>query len=89
MQVVYKYLANIGDITTLMLPKGAKILTVQKQGQYICFWVLHSSEATFIESRRILKVGTGHPFDDTKEYQYIGTVQELEGSLIWHYFEVK
>jgi len=89
MQVVYKYLANIGDTTILMLPRGAKILTAQKQGQHICFWALHSHEATAIEARRILRVGTGHPFEDTKEYQYIGTVQELEGSLIWHYFEVK
>lgn len=87
MQVIYKYLANIGDITTLMLPKEAKILNVQKQGQHICFWALHSSEATLIESKRILRVGTGHPFDDTKEYQYIGTVQD--GSLVWHYFEVR
>ena len=89
MQIVYKYLANIGDNTLLMLPKGAKILSVQKQGQHICFWALHTSETTLIESRNILRVGTGHPFDDTKEYQYLGTVQELEGSLIWHYFEVK
>ena len=88
MQVVYKYLANIGDITYLMLPKGAKILTVQKQGPNICFWALHVSEGTTLESRRILKVGTGQPFDDTKQYEYIGTVQEAEGALIWHYFEV-
>lgn len=89
MQVIYKYLANIGDTTILMLPKEAKILTTQKQDQHICFWVLHSHEATAIEARTILKVGTGHPFDDTKEYHYIETVQELEGSLIWHFFEVK
>jgi hypothetical protein len=88
MQVVYKYLATSGDITHLMLPKEAKILTVQKQGPYICFWALHASEGTTLESRRILKVGTGHSFDDTKKYEYIGTVQEMGGALIWHYFEV-
>ena len=88
MQVVYKYLANIGNLTTLMLPKGAKILTVQKQGEYFCFWALHTAEGSAIEPRNIIKVATGHAFDDTKQYEYIGTVQELDGALIWHYFEV-
>lgn len=87
MQVVYKYLANIGELTFLMLPKDSKILTVQKQGHHICFWALHTSEGTLIERKTILRVGTGHPFDDRKEYQYIGTVQE--DGLVWHYFEVK
>ena len=89
MQVVYKYLANTGDTTLLMLPQGAKILTVQKQGTQICFWVLQYAGQAPTQTRRILKVGTGHTFDDTKQYEYIGTVQELEGALIWHYFEVK
>ena len=86
MQVVYKYLANIGDTTILMLPKGAKILTVQKQDPYTCFWVLHTAEGTLIEHRNILRVGTGYTFDDTKQYEYIGTVKD--GPLVWHYFEV-
>ena len=90
MQVIYKYLANTpSDITILKLPIGSKILTVQKQGQHVCFWVLQPSEEVPTMTVRILKVGTGHPFDDTREYKYIGTVQEWEGSLIWHYFEVR
>jgi hypothetical protein len=87
MQIIYKYLANVGDTTLLSLPEGAKILTVQKQKEQICFWVLQTCEEATIKFRRILKVGTGHSFDDTKKYDYIGTVQELEGNLIWHYFE--
>jgi hypothetical protein len=88
MQLVYKYLANIGGDTILILAKGAKILTVQRQKENICFWVLQTAEETAVEPRRIIKVGTGQAFDDMKDHQYIGTVQELEGSLIWHYFEV-
>jgi hypothetical protein len=88
MQVIYKYLANIGDTTLLMLPQEAKILTVQKQGTQICFWVLQCAGQAPTQIRKILKIGTGHPFDDTKQYEYIGTVQKLEGSLVWHYFEV-
>jgi hypothetical protein len=88
MQIVYKYLANIGEKTLLVLPLGAKILTVQKQGEYICFWVLQSPNHGPTEVKTILKVGTGHTFDDANCYQYIGTVQELDGGLVWHYFEV-
>jgi hypothetical protein len=88
MQVVYKYLANIGEKTLLVLPLGAKILTVQKQKENICFWVLQYEGQAPTEVKTILKVGTGHTFDDVNYYQYIGTVQEFDGSLVWHYFEV-
>lgn len=86
MQIVYKYLANIGEKTLLVLPIGSKILTVQKQNENICFWVLQSPNHVPTEVRSILKVGTGHSFDDTNQYEYIGTVQD--GVLVWHYFEV-
>lgn len=91
MKVVYKYIVDSQSmhqhIFVVTLPLGAEILTVQKQREQTCMWVLQDLQGNgSFQERRFVKIGTGQPVADN--YKYIGTVQELEGALIWHYFEV-
>jgi len=37
---VYKYEIKSGEYQDLLMPKGAKILTVQVQGRSVCIWAL-------------------------------------------------
>ena len=91
MKVVYKYIVDSQSmhqpIFAVTLPLGAEVLTVQKQGEQTCMWVLQDFQDNGpFQERRFVKIGTGQPVADT--YKYVGTVQELDGALIWHYFEI-
>jgi hypothetical protein len=67
------------------MPKGAKVLTVAYQHNALCLWAEVSADAPK-EQRLFLICGTGHPIPDGA--QYIGTVQDAGGSLIWHVYEI-
>jgi hypothetical protein len=91
MQVIYKYIVDSQSmhqhIFAVTLPLEAKVLTVQKQGENTCMWVLQNLQGNGpFQERRFVKIGTGQPV--AENYKYIGTVQEMGGALIWHYFEV-
>lgn len=84
-QSVWKY-----PITELVLqehemPKGARILTVQRQGEQPCVWAEVDTEAE--KATRLLKVvGTGRP-EAGDGGQYIGTWQDDLG-FVWHLFDL-
>lgn len=86
MKTIYKYNLELGDDTqSLSLPKGAKILTVQIQGNYLCLWALVDKEAEEYESRTILICDTCHDAGECTAEHYIATVQV--GIFVWHIFE--
>ncbi len=96
---IYKYPFPVTDHITIMMPAGAKILTVQtqqhgndsmnKDGEQGCIWALVAPDA-IPGPREFRLVGTGHPIDpEEAEYlDYIGTFQMLEGKLVFHLFEI-
>ena len=90
MQVVYKYIVGTPNTNQVLfqmtLPVGAQVLTVQNQGANTCMWVLQDLKGNQFQERRFVIVGTGQPV--AENYKYIGTIQEMGGALIWHYFEV-
>ena len=69
------------------MPKGSKILTVQNQLGIPCIWALVDTDNKEDDFNIILK-GTGRPFeeDDVSYDDYIGTTQDMDGKLIWHWF---
>lgn len=83
MKAVYKYRLE-GFRTTLHMPKGAQIPTVQKQNDTPCIWAL-VDEGAETEPRIIDMYGTGHLIDDRTPVVYLGTIQS--DSLVWHFFE--
>ncbi len=87
MERVYKYHIRIDDRVVMVLPKGAQVLTVQIQGGEPFIWARVDPDGDVIE-RAFVWRGTGHDLDGT-EGSYVGTVQLMGGSLVFHLFEEK
>lgn len=89
MKKVFKFPLKIEeDEQDIMMPAGAKVLTVQVQSGVPCLWAECNPDAECV-SRTFLIRGTGHPIDDGIEKEYIGTIQLHGGSLVLHVFEIK
>lgn len=96
MKQIWKYELTQTASNTFEMPKGAKILTVQMQNEIPCIWAIVnigtpslSGESFFKVERRTFKtVGTGRNFENADKAIYIGTIQALEGRLVWHIFEI-
>lgn len=88
MKSIWKFRLAITDTQSLMIPKGAEVLTAQFQGSDLCFWaVVNPANST---SERIFEIfGTGNPFptDMGVERKFIATVQQPDLPLVWHVFE--
>ena len=68
---------------SLWLPADAEPLCVQKQHGNPRIWVrLDPDSPNFWHSFEV--VGTGHSC--APDSRYLGTFQELDGSLVWHVF---
>jgi hypothetical protein len=84
---IWKYELEITDEQTVNMPMHADILTVQMQGGTMCMWALVEPE-NVKRPRKFLVVGTGNPMPDGMQ-RYVGTVQMMQGSLVWHIFEAE
>jgi len=83
---IYKYGLVFSEIQEILLPKGAKILTVQCQNKMPYIWALINEKETTDEARVIAIRETGSEFDIVGEY--IGTYQRLDGFYVFHVFEI-
>lgn len=85
---VFKYAIEISDHFTVRMPRGAKVLTVARQGATYCLWALvDPSEPQ--QNRHFRWAGTGHDiFESPESLVYVTTFQEAGGALVWHIFEV-
>ena len=84
MSVVYKYPIRIVAHQTIKVPEGARILTVQMQGDEACIWAKVDPDQREMELN-IYVHGTGHTLHENA-LMYIGTIQQCDGNLIWHVF---
>jgi hypothetical protein len=80
MKQIYKYQIIHG---TVLMPKGAKILTAQIQDDKPVMWALVDTSQP-MKPRNFEVMYTGQNFDDTG-LKYIQTVQD--GPLVLHIFE--
>ena len=98
MLTIWKYPIRDVDIASaifeLDMPKGAKVLTVQMQGNSPVMWALVNPETKKVK-RMFLVKGTGHPIEDratclaiSQPDTYIGTFQLAGGALIFHVFNI-
>lgn len=87
MKTIYKYDCDVTDNVSIEMPVGAEVLCVQVQpdtGPKI--WALvDPSAAVPKELRRFHWRGTGHQADGLG--RYVGTVQAMDGALVFHLFE--
>lgn len=82
--VVWKYELNVTGEQTLMLPVGAKLLSIKEQGDKIFLWALVDEEND-IYPITIAIVGTGHDCW-CHDWEYFDTVMTHGGVLVWHIF---
>lgn len=85
MKKVFKYLLQVADEQTVMLPNNAIILTasVQKDLIYLYALVDESQESSPLT---IQMSSTGQEIKNPEELTYISTVQFVIGALVFHLF---
>lgn len=95
---VYRYRLTITDEQTVSMPEGAVILSVARRDypqlpmlgvggdEPLDMWALVDPDAP-VRPRRIRIAGTGHPLDDVDQLEFLGTVQVVQGQLVFHVFE--
>lgn len=68
------------------LPRGARILDVQLQGDAICLWVLVDPDEIVAVDRIVFILGTGWHVDAAVIgiCEHLATIQD--GALVWHVF---
>ena len=84
MKAIWKYAIN--PHTTIQIPQGARLLSVQVQDNQPQLWALVDPAALQV-GRMFQAVATGEEFDDDG-MTYIDTFQINGGALVFHLFEV-
>ncbi len=85
MKTVYKYPLAIES--SIPMPEGAQVLSVQTQHGQVQLWALVDPDATPV-SRKFRIVGTGDPIKGDPGV-FIDTFQMSGGDLVFHVFEVE
>ena len=88
MKTIWKYEFEVSDMIRLEIPGGGEILKFQLQNGKLCMWILVETEKP--KKLRIFVIyGTGQTItvNINTEYQYIDTVLQSDGKLVWHLFE--
>lgn len=86
MTTIWKFPIPLVNPAMIRMPKGAVILTVQRQSDQACLWAIVDSEAEK-EVRYFIIEGTGNPIHEEAgvSRRYIGTFQAPP--FVWHVFE--
>ncbi len=86
MITIWKFGVPTADDFTIDMPRGARILSVQVQGERPFVWALVDDEAP--HARRHFEMrGTGHPARDCAALPFVGTFQLHGGALVFHLFD--
>jgi hypothetical protein len=83
---IYKFEVPIYDDAVIMMPKGARILSVQVQHGKPVLWALVDHNAPEVK-RRFAVRGTGHDIDGLVG-EFVGTFQLRDGRLVFHLFDL-
>jgi hypothetical protein len=81
---IFKYPLEIAEVQKVILHAAYKLLTVQMQHGKPVLWAMVSAEDTRRTEIEIRVLGTGQ--ESAWPGEYLGTVQEADGNLIWHFF---
>lgn len=81
---IWKWTLQVAGTQQVLMPRAAKLLSVQMQGEMPQLWAL-IDPAEPRESRTIRIIGTGYPIDGDPG-DYVGTFQMSNGALVFHVF---
>jgi len=89
---IYKFKLTVTDYQQILMPVGAKILSVQEQNNTPCVWAICDVKTDKTEQREFEIFGTGNPYYDNshfgKEHKFIGTFQLPNFGFVGHLFEL-
>ena len=86
MRSVFKYPLDVVDEQIVVMPHGAEVLAVNRQGDTICVWAIVDEDAAEEEYHFSIR-GTGHPLPGpATKATHVGTV--FQGPFVWHVFLV-
>lgn len=84
-QAVWKFPVPVGDHIEIIMPTGARVLTVQAQNDEPHIWAMCNPLAP-LEPRRFQVLATGeNTYSDLGPF--VGTFQLNGGALVFHLFE--
>ncbi len=83
-KAIYKYPLRFVDTQSIKLRRGARVLSVQMQGEGMCLWAMVDPDASLMDTC-VWIAGTGNPLGENFALmEYAGTVQQ--GRFVWHVF---
>lgn len=84
--IIYKYAIQFKEHQQTLMPRGAKVLSVQTQNGKPFIWAACEREAAQ-DFRHFRVLGTGREVanDEWARLTYVGTWQD--GPFVWHLFE--
>lgn len=82
---IYKYQMHLEDRCVIAMPGGAKVLSVQPQGEFLCLWAL-CDERQPLTNRKFAIYDTGQQTPELPG-NYIATIQIPLGP-VFHVFEI-
>jgi len=85
MERIWRYELAAFDPSSVIMPEGARILSVGEQDGRLCVWARVEPGARLVQ-RWLRVTGTGWECDVPAEARFIGTVQMRSG-MVYHVFE--
>lgn len=86
---VHKYILPMRDLTSITMPKGAKILSVKDQGGIPMVWALIDPAEDVCVQHEFRVAGTGHDIDPLHATcPFVGTLHLHGGALVFHIFDL-
>ena len=92
MKKIYKYPLAATGFQTVSMPIASQVLSVHEQKDHIVVYALvdipDNGEDTALSTKHFKVIGTGHSIDTEEiiNYEYVGTVKLLGGTLMYHVF---
>lgn len=87
MKTIWKYPVKATDRFEVMMPPGAKFLSVQIQDGLPQMWWMIDDEMPAVVTRVLRIIGTGHPIRQVNRLTFYATFQMQNGELVFHLFE--
>jgi len=88
MSVIYKYTCVPGVFDWVaQIPQGAEILSIGQQQYTYVYWALVDVNALPVP-RRFRLIPTGQPFEDMLNAKYVGTHNDTDVGLVFHFFDL-
>ena len=85
MKRIFLYDLEVIETQTIILPVSAIIISIKERANCLVLYALIDDEEKETKSHTIRIVRTGHPFMDSDECTYLGTVSQY--TFVWHIFE--